>query len=154
MEQHIEAVHCSLQHCTGHPEAILYLHNPQLPQDIFLTEVSGLGGLDLTHPTWSPSVLRVKMLLQGEEEAHSEMFTVTVKWQARFLSPPLPCHGDSDLCCGPCCFLFPVLIYSKTCCPWRMVLALRDTFIAEPLTFDSEHVSSPGPVADAHHHPG
>lgn len=35
-----------------------------------------------------------------------------------------------------------------------MVSALREAFIAEPLTFDSEHVSSPGPIADAHHHPG
>lgn len=102
--------HRSLQHCAGHPEATLYLHNPQLPQDIFLTGVLWLGSLDLTYPTWSPSVLRVKMLLQGEEEACSEMFIITVKWQVPFLSPPFPCHGDSDLCCGPCCFLFPVLI--------------------------------------------
>lgn len=90
MKQHIKATLHSLQHCAGCPEATLYLHNPQLPQDIFLTEVMGLWGLDLTHPTWSPSVFRVKLLLQREEEAPWEMFIITVKWQGPFLSPPFP----------------------------------------------------------------
>lgn len=32
MEQHIKAMHHSLQHCAGHPEAALYLHNSSYPK--------------------------------------------------------------------------------------------------------------------------
>lgn len=68
--KHIKGTHHCLQHCGTPCSNPIAAQSTPIPNFFFsLTEISGLRGLDLTDPTWSPSGLRVKMLVQGEEEA-------------------------------------------------------------------------------------